>query len=67
MSLSEKELEIVKRIVERRSNKEIAEELFLSEGTVKQYATRIYAKLSIEGDHHNKRRLLAELLYSQSD
>ncbi len=67
LSLSEKELEIVKRIVERRSNKEIAEELFLSEGTVKQYANRIYAKLSIEGDHHNKRRLLAELLYSQSD
>jgi len=64
--LSDREMEIVKLIASHHSNKEIAEQLFLSEGTVKQYANRIYAKLSIEGDHHNKRRMLAELLDSKN-
>ena len=48
-------------IAQRRSNREIAEQLFLSEGSVKQYVNQIYAKLHIEGDTRTKRRRLAEL------
>lgn len=66
MLLSEKEMEIVRLIAEHFSNKEIAEKLYLSEGTVKQYMNRIYAKLAITGDHHNKRKLLSEYLKSHN-
>ena len=46
---------------DRRSNREIAEALYLSEGSVKQYLNRIYAKLHIEGDTRTKRQQLAQL------
>ena len=54
------------RIVGRAlSNREIAEKLFLSEGTIKQYINRIYAKLQISGDVRTKRRQLIELLTAE--
>ena len=46
----------------RLSNREIAEEMGFSEGTVKQYLNRIYGKLHLDGDARNKRRRLEELL-----
>ena len=48
--------------VQRLSNREIAEKLFLSEGSVKQYVNQLYSKLHIEGDTQTKRKQLAELL-----
>ena len=60
--LTEREFEIVQRMAERLSNREIAEKLFLSEGSVKQYVNQIYAKLHIEGDTRTKRAQLAKLL-----
>ena len=51
-------------IVQRRSNREIAEALYLSEGSVKQYVNRIYGKLAIAGDTRTKRRRLMELANS---
>lgn len=60
--LTEQERRIVALLAERFSNREIAERLFLSEGTVKQYINRIYAKLQISGDVRTKRRQLIELL-----
>ena len=45
-------------MLKRLSNKEIARELYLSEGSVKQYLNQIYAKLEIEGDVRNKRSIL---------
>ena len=60
--LTEREFEIVQRMAERLSNREIAEQLFLSEGSVKQYVNQIYAKLHIEGDTRTKRAQLAKLL-----
>ena len=60
--LTEREFEIVQRIAERLSNREIAAQLFLSEGSVKQYVNQIYAKLHIEGDTRTKRAQLAKLM-----
>lgn len=34
---------------ERLSNRKIAERLFLSEGSIKQYINQIYSKLNIDG------------------
>ena len=44
------------------TNREIAQQLFLSEGTVKQYMNQIYSKLQITGDTRTKRRRLLELV-----
>ena len=49
-------------MAQRLSNREIAEELYLSEGSVKQYVNQIYSKLHIEGDTRTKRRQLTALL-----
>lgn len=43
--LTQREEEILRLLARGRSNKEIAEELYLTEGTVKNYISRIYAKL----------------------
>lgn len=40
-----REIEVIERLIERKSNKEIAEALFLTEGTVKNYISVIYEKL----------------------
>ena len=63
--LTQREFEIVELMAQRLSNREIAEKLFLSEGSVKQYVNRIYSKLHIEGDTRIKRKRLAEL-FSQN-
>ena len=61
-ALTEREYALVGLMAQRLSNREIAEKLFLSEGSVKQYVNQIYSKLHIEGDQRTKRRRLAELL-----
>lgn len=63
-SLTPREREIASLISKRLSNREIAERLYLSEGSVKQYLNQLYAKLSIEGDTRTKRRRLSELAES---
>ncbi|MGN0331998.1 MAG: LuxR C-terminal-related transcriptional regulator [Lachnospiraceae bacterium] len=60
-ALTQREYEIVLLMAERLTNREIAERLFLSEGSVKQYVNQIYSKLHIEGDTRTKRKRLAEL------
>ena len=61
-ALTERECQVVRLMAQRLSNREIAEKLFLSEGSVKQYVNQIYSKLHIEGDTRTKRQRLAELL-----
>lgn len=60
--LTPREQEIAALAARRLSNREIAEKLHLSEGSVKQYISQIYSKLAIEGDTRLKRRRLAELV-----
>jgi DNA-binding NarL/FixJ family response regulator len=43
--LSERELAVVRLLAEGRSNKEIAADLYLAEGTVKNYVTALLGKL----------------------
>ena len=47
--LTPREVEIARSIGAGRSNKEIAETLFITEGTVKTHLHRIYEKLQIHG------------------
>ena len=60
-SLTAREFEIAGLMTERLSNREIAEKLFLSEGSVKQYVTKIYAKLGLTGDNRAKRSALCAI------
>lgn len=46
-NLSEREFEVLARIAEGLSNKEIAEKLFLGEGTIRNYITNILEKLAL--------------------
>ena len=48
-ALSERELEVLKLIAGGLSNREIADQLFLSVATVKWYLTHIYSKLGVQG------------------
>jgi len=64
--LTPRERDIAMLVAARLSNREIAEKLYLSEGSVKQYvnqiySNRIYAKLFIEGDTRTKRKRLVEM------
>ena len=64
--LTQREFEIVNLMTQRLSNREIAERLFLSEGSVKQYVNHIYSKLHIEGDTRTKRKQLSELILQKT-
>ncbi len=46
-NLTERDLEIINQVADGLSNKEIAESLFLSEGTVRNYISVILEKLSL--------------------
>jgi DNA-binding NarL/FixJ family response regulator len=61
-SLSAREQEIVALVVEGRTNKEVAATLFLSEKTVENNLSRIYAKLGVRS-----RTELAAVLKSGPD
>ncbi len=45
--LTEREIEILRLIAEGKNNKEIGDELFISQGTVKNHITRILLKLDL--------------------
>jgi two-component system response regulator DegU len=46
--LSKREIEVLIKISKGLSNKEIAEQLYLSEKTIKNYATNIFRKINVE-------------------
>ena len=46
-NLTEKEFELIRLVADGLNNKEIAEQLFLSEGTVRNYLSNILMKLDL--------------------
>ncbi len=60
--LSERELEVARLAAQRKTNLEIAAELHLAEGTVRNQLSRIFDKLNIAGSSKNKRLELENLL-----
>lgn len=46
--LTDRELDVLDQLIEGKSNRAIAEALFLSEGTVKNYVSSILSKLDVE-------------------
>lgn len=50
-ALSHRELEVLKLFAKNLSNNAIAEQLFISTGTVKRHAHNIYTKLSVSSRH----------------
>ena len=50
--LSNREIQVVDKILEGLPNKLIARQLFISERTVKFHCTNIYRKLEVEGRYH---------------
>lgn len=61
-NLTDREMEIAKLAGSRLTNKEIAEQLHLSDFTVKNHLKNIFDKVGIKGTDKNKRNLLAEKL-----
>jgi len=51
-SLTERELEVLRLISDGLSNREIADRLILSKGTIKWYTTQIYGKLGVQNRAH---------------
>ncbi len=62
LGLSDRELEIAILAAKRKTNGEIAKELHLAEGTVRNHLSRIFDKLAIEDRGKNKRLELERLL-----
>ena len=49
VNLTDRELEIVRMVSQGLRNREVADQLFISEGTVKIHLHRIYHKLGVDG------------------
>ena len=62
IGLTGQEQQVALLMAEGKRNREIAAALFLSEGTVKQYVSRIYSKLGLAGTAAEKRDNLIRLL-----
>ncbi|WP_127529927.1 response regulator transcription factor [Paenibacillus kobensis] len=54
--LSGRELEVLHKLASGMRNQDIAEALFLSEGTVKNYISTIYSKLNVKGRREAARK-----------
>ncbi len=62
-SLTEREREVLGRMAEGRTNRAIAEELFVSERAVERHVTSIFTKLDLPAGEQDHRRVLAVLAY----
>ena len=54
--LSAREIEVLHKLASGMRNQDIAEALFLSEGTVKNYISTIYSKLNVKGRREAARK-----------
>ena len=62
-SLTDREREVLGRMAEGRTNRAIAEELFVSERAVERHVTSIFGKLDLPAGEQDHRRVLAVLAY----
>jgi DNA-binding NarL/FixJ family response regulator len=62
-SLTERERDVLSRMAEGRTNRAIAEELFVSERAVERHVTSIFSKLDLPAGEQDHRRVLAVLAY----
>lgn len=65
--LTEREREVLALMAEGRSNKAIAERLFITEHTVEKHVQNIFAKLEIPATTDDHRRVLAVLTFLDAD
>jgi len=61
--LSPRDLEVLREMAEGKSNRGIAETLFISEAAVEKHVTAIYRKLGLESTATEHRRVLAVVRY----
>ncbi|MCC9312004.1 response regulator transcription factor [Kitasatospora sp. RB6PN24] len=66
-TLTERERSILALMAEGLSNTAIANQLFLSEGSISKYTTTIFAKLGLANDDDTNRRVRAVLTYLGAD
>jgi len=64
VALSNRELDVLELLVQRLSNKEIAERLKVSSETIKKHTRNLYQKLDVHGRREAVNRALAERLIS---
>jgi DNA-binding NarL/FixJ family response regulator len=62
-ALSPREREVLGAVAEGKSNKGIAEALFISEAAVEKHVTHIFNKLSLNQSAYEHRRVLAAVTY----
>jgi DNA-binding NarL/FixJ family response regulator len=62
-SLTDREREVLGRMAEGRTNRAIAEALFVSERAVERHVTSIFSKLDLPAGEQDHRRVLAVLAY----
>ncbi len=65
--LTEREFEVLGLMAEGRSNRAVADRLFITEHTVEKHVQNIFAKLQIPATADDHRRVLAVLTYLKSD
>ena len=65
-NLTAREQEVLALMAEGRSNRAIADRLFVGEGTVEKHVTSIFAKLGLDETDRDHRRVLAVLTYLQA-
>ncbi|MER6400549.1 MULTISPECIES: response regulator transcription factor [unclassified Kitasatospora] len=66
-TLTERERSVLALMAEGLSNTAIANQLFLSEGSISKYTTAIFAKLGLANDDDTNRRVRAVLTYLGAD
>jgi DNA-binding NarL/FixJ family response regulator len=65
--LTQREVEVLGLMAEGRSNKAIADRLFITEHTVEKHVQNIFSKLEIPATTDDHRRVLAVLTFLNSD
>jgi DNA-binding NarL/FixJ family response regulator len=65
--LSPREREVLGAVAEGKSNKGIAEALFISEAAVEKHVTHIFTKLGLNQSAYEHRRVLAAVTYLRAD